>query len=176
MKEATILDQDDYLIDSPRAEDAGAVWRLVQQTGVLDRNSSYCYLVLFKYFSETCLVVRRGEELAGFVTALISPQDGRRLFVWQIGVAREHRGRGLAKRLLSALLARPFCDGLTHLETTVAPDNLASRGLFEALARELRTSIQDCETYGPECFPEAGHDPEQRLLLGPFDVSVLQPG
>jgi L-2,4-diaminobutyric acid acetyltransferase len=58
----------------------------------------------------------------------------------------------------------------------VAPDNIASRGLFEALARQLGTSIQACETYGPDYFPEAGHEPEQRLLLGPFDISVLQPG
>jgi L-2,4-diaminobutyric acid acetyltransferase len=57
----------------------------------------------------------------------------------------------------------------------VAPDNLASRSLFEALARELRTSIQPCETYGPEYFPEAEHEPEQRLLLGPFDVADLPP-
>lgn len=142
---------------------------------MLDINSSYCYLVLLKYFPETCLVVRRGEELAGFVTALITPQDRRRLFVWQIGVAGAHRGRGLAKRLMLSLLARPACRGLTHLETTVAPDNRASRSLFEALARQLRTRLQPCETYGPEYFPEAGHDPEQRLLLGPFDVADLPP-
>jgi L-2,4-diaminobutyric acid acetyltransferase len=146
---------------------------MVCESGTLDPNSSYCYLVLCKYFAETCVTARRDGRLVGFVTALTPPQDSNRLFVWQIGVSPAERGQGLAKRMLRYLLCRPACCSLTHLETTVAPGNRASRALFASLARDLETSIEECETYGPGLFPEPNHAPEQRLLLGPFDTSVL---
>lgn len=154
-------------------EDAGAIWALVKESGVLDANSSYCYLVLCKYFAGTSVTVREGERLAGFVTALILPNDASRLFVWQVGVSPAHRGQGLAKRMLRHLLARPVCRGVTHLETTVSPSNVPSNYLFSALAQDLETPLEACETYRPELFPEPDHEPEQRLLLGPFDTSVL---
>jgi L-2,4-diaminobutyric acid acetyltransferase len=155
-------------------DDAGAVWALVRESGVLDVNSSYCYLVLCKYFKETSVVVRQGDRLAGFLTALLPPADGSRLFVWQVGVSAADRGHGLAKQMLRHLLTRPVCRGVTHLETTVSPGNIPSRALFASLARELNTSLQECETYAPQLFPEPDHEPEQRLLLGPFDTSVLE--
>jgi len=150
-----------------------AIWTLVQESGVLDVNSSYCYLVLAKYFAETSVVVRQGERLAGFLTALVPPADAERLFVWQMGVCAADRGQGLAKRMLRHLLTRPVCAGVTHLETTVSPGNVPSRAVFTSLARELETSLQECETYAPALFPEPDHEPEQRLQLGPFDTSLL---
>jgi len=140
---------------------------------VLDVNSSYCYLVLCKHFADTCVTVRQGDRLAGFLTALLVPDDPTRLFVWQVGVSAADRGQGLTKRMLRHLLGRPACRGVTHLETTVSPGNAPSRALFASLARELDTSLDECETYGPEWFPEPNHDPEQRLLLGPFDPAVF---
>jgi L-2,4-diaminobutyric acid acetyltransferase len=145
----------------------------VQETGVLDVNSSYCYLVLCKHFAGTSVTVRERERLAGFLTALILPNDASRLFVWQVGVSVADRGRGLAKRMLRHLLTRPVCRGLTHIETTVSPGNTPSRSLFASLARDLGTTLEECETYGPELFPEPDHEPEQRLVLGPFDPEVL---
>jgi L-2,4-diaminobutyric acid acetyltransferase len=149
------------------------VWELVRGSGVLDTNSSYCYLVLCGHFADTCVVARRDDAAVGFVTALITPRDPRRLFVWQVGVTASERGRGVAGQMLRHLLARPACRGVTHLETTVAPSNTPSRALFAALARDLGCPLREGETYGPELFPEAPHDPEQTLLLGPFDPRVL---
>jgi L-2,4-diaminobutyric acid acetyltransferase len=165
----------DYSFAAPRLEDAGAIWRLVQEAGALDTNSSYCYLVLCRHFSQTCVTARRTDRLVGFVTALIPPQDARRLFVWQLAVAPAERGGGLAKRMLRHLLERPACRGVTHLETTVAPANRPSRALFAALARDLGCRLEEGETYGPGLFPEPGHDPEQRLLLGPLELSTPRP-
>lgn len=157
----------------PHLDEVGALWALVNESGILDSNSSYYYLVLCKYFSETCVTARKGARLAGFATTLVPPQARNRLFVWQIGVAPTDCGQGLAKRMLRHLLARPACRLITHLETTVTPNNQPSQALLASLARDLRTSLEECETYGPELFPEPEHDPEQRLLLGPFDPPAL---
>jgi L-2,4-diaminobutyric acid acetyltransferase len=154
-------------------DDAEDIWNLVTESGVLDHNSSYCYLVLCKYFAKTCVTVRQGQRLAGFLTALALPDDASRLFVWQIGVAATDRGCGLATQMLRQLLQRPACRGISHLETTVSPDNLASRALFTALARDLNSELAKCETYPPALFAEPNHLPEQRLLVGPFDATVL---
>jgi len=163
----------EYVFDRLQVNDAGALWNLVDESIVLDSNSSYCYWVLGKYFAETCVTVRQGGHLAGFLTALILPEDRSRLFVWQVGVSPADRGQGLAKRMLRHLLSRPACYPVTHLETTVAPGNRPSRALFASLARDLGTSLEECETYDPGLFPEPGHASEQRLLLGPFDTLVL---
>lgn len=154
-------------------DDAGAIWTLVQESGVLDVNSSYCYLVLCEYFAETTVVVRQGDRLAGFLTALVSPDDMSRLFVWQVGVSAADRSRGLAKHMLRHLLARSACQGVTHIETTVSPSNIPSNYLFSSLARDLDTTLEARGTYSPEFFPESDHEPEQRLLLGPFNPETL---
>jgi len=38
----------------PCAQDGAGIWDLVRETEVLDLNSAYCYLMLGKYFPDTC--------------------------------------------------------------------------------------------------------------------------
>ncbi|HBQ24847.1 MAG TPA: diaminobutyrate acetyltransferase, partial [Syntrophomonas sp.] len=40
----------------PSEEDGRGIWELVKSTRVLDLNSAYSYLLLSKYFSDTCVV------------------------------------------------------------------------------------------------------------------------
>src|SRR3546814_3808888 len=78
----------------------------------------------------------------------------RSLFVWQIGVAPDATGRGIAGRLLRALLDRPACRTVRCIEATVAPTNLASAALFRALARDLGTPCVVSTGFPAALFPE----------------------
>ena len=80
---------------SPTVEDAAAIWRLVRDSGVLDLNSPYSYLILCKHFAETCIVAEEAGVIVGFVTAYRPPITPDVIFVWQIGVAQSVRGRGV---------------------------------------------------------------------------------
>jgi L-2,4-diaminobutyric acid acetyltransferase len=153
--------------------DAEEMWRLVRDSGRLDPNSAYCYLLLCRYFSETCLVVENGANagsLLGFVTAFVPPGDAATLFVWQIAVAVEARGQRLATQLLQRLVGLPACSHTVQLEATVSPSNAPSRRLFESFARSLGAS---CETvvgggFAASLFPDAngsGHEAEPLLRI-----------
>ncbi|MFQ5507924.1 MAG: diaminobutyrate acetyltransferase [Leptospirillia bacterium] len=152
----------------PREADAAAMWRTVRDSGVLDPNSPYCYLLLCRDFASTCAVAEVADEVVGFVTAYVPPNQPDTLFVWQIGVAETFRNNRIATLLLAQLLGREACRGITHIETTITPSNHASRALFEGLARPLGAALTEVPGFGAELFPEAGHEPEIRYRIGPL--------
>jgi L-2,4-diaminobutyric acid acetyltransferase len=152
----------------PREADAAAMWRIVRDSGVLDPNSPYCYLLLCRDFAATCAVAEVGTEVIGFVTGYVPPAQPDTLFVWQIGVTEAFRNRRIAALLLARLLGREACRGVTHIETTIAPSNQASRALFEGLARPMGAAISEVPGFGAELFPESGHEPERRYRIGPL--------
>jgi L-2,4-diaminobutyric acid acetyltransferase len=155
-------------IRAPRTEDGAGIWKLVRDSGVLDLNSAYLYLLLCKDFADTCRVAETEGRLVGFVTAYRPPGRPEVLFVWQIGVAVSQRGQGLGGRLLRALAGADACRGVSALETTISPSNAPSRGLFESLARRLDARISEEPCFEEEIFPEEGHEAEPLLRIGPF--------
>lgn len=166
-----------------RLEDGAAMYRLVDTHGGLDRNTPYAYLLLADDLSDTCVVAEVGNpatadthggevpggELAGFVLAYRPPSRLDTLFVWQVGVAPDHRGRGVAGRMLDHVLHR-HAGELRWLEATVTPSNGPSRALFRSVAARHGVSC-DVEPYlASHHFPAAGHEPEERFRIGPFPV------
>ncbi len=151
----------------PMERDASRVWRLLERTGGLERNSAYAYLLLCSDFADTCLVAERDGELVGFVLGYRPPARRDEMFVWQIGVAPEARGTGLGTRLLGAVLDQPGCAGVRYLTATVSPDNEASRRTFAALARARGVAFEVAPRFGAELFPET-HPDEDQVRIGPL--------
>lgn len=154
----------------PLVEDGPRIWQLVIDAGTLDRNSTYTYLLLCRDFRETCIVAERPEGLRGCITGYRLPAQPDTLFVWQVAVAKQARGEGLASRLLDRLLLSEGCRGVRFLETTVTPSNEASRRLFQSLARRLQADLVECEGFPARLFPGGDHEAEPRLRIGPFDA------
>src|SRR5690606_32932579 len=84
----------------PTLDDGAAVAALVRESGALEPNTTYAYLLLSHYFGESSLLCRRGSELVGCVLGFRVPGRPRTLFIWQIGVSPSARGRGLASKIL----------------------------------------------------------------------------
>ncbi|MDX1711222.1 MAG: diaminobutyrate--2-oxoglutarate transaminase [Rhodovibrionaceae bacterium] len=161
-----------YEFRQPSHEDGSALWDLVKDTGVLDVNSAYSYLLLGKHFDETCVVAERKGEIRGFVSAFCPPGREDTVFVWQIGVAQSERGRGLAKALLHELVRRPACRQVRFLEATVTPSNRASRALFRAFARDLGARCYVGNGFEAEHFPGDGdYEAENLFRIGPFEIN-----
>ncbi len=153
-----------------RKEDGGAVWSLVNRTGVLDPNSSYAYVMLCDFFGATCVVAEEGRTLVGFVTGFVEPDAPERVFLWQVGVAPEAQRRGLGRRLLDAFVRTPGARHVDFLETTIAPTNERSQALFHSFARRHRASIERVALYPPSLFPNA-HEAEELYRIGPLTRS-----
>lgn len=153
----------------PNKEDGGKVWELIRSAGTLDLNSAYCYIMLCDYFRDTCLIAEQDGKLAGFVSAFRPPGREDTLFVWQIAVASEVRGRGIGKALLDELLARCGDLPVHYVEATISPSNQASRQLFGSLARRFGSAFIVEEGYPVEFFPGgASHEEESLYRIGPL--------
>ena len=182
LQEGSIIDNESYedpdstntpddaiLIRHTSLADGQEIWRMVNDSGVLDPNSVYCYLLLGEHFNKTCLVAEQDGKLIGFVTAYILPNDNSTLFIWQIGTAAEARGQGIAKKLVLELLSGKACKNIKTLQATISPSNKASMALFKAIARQLKTHIDEREYFAAALFPGMQHEQENLVTVGPFN-------
>ena len=152
----------------PTSEDGAALHQLVANCPPLDLNSLYVYLLVGEHFADTSVVAERDGRPIGMISGYLPPERRDSLFVWQVAVAEEARGLGLAKRMLASLLARPTTAHCRWIETTVTPSNDASERLFRGFARDLGTDCRVQELFSAEDFGGAGHEPERLFRIGPF--------
>lgn len=159
------------LFRKPIEEDGKDIWQLIKDTGVLDLNSSYGYIMWGKYFDETSVVVETSEgKIVGFISGFIPPKSAHVLFIWQVAVDASQRGKGIATRMQQAILERDVCQHVTHVEATVSPSNQASDALFRKLARDLQTDCRVTTGFTADQFPGAGHEEELLYHIGPFHM------
>lgn len=157
---------------APVPTDGMAVHRLVAACAPLDTNSSYCNLLQCTHFAATCRGAWAGEQLQGFVSAYCRPDAPDTLFIWQVAIAAEARGQGLAARLLQALLAAPACRDIRFLETSITPGNQASQRLFASLARTLQCPLNRSTLFSRAHHFDGQHDDELLYRLGPFTTGA----
>lgn len=162
---------DNVILRQPEVADGAAIWSLIRSTDVLDVNSAYSYLMLSKFFAETCVVAEANKQIVGFVSTFRLPNQPEVLFVWQIAVSDAHRGRGLAKSMLNEVLNRKAAKGIRFIQATISPSNKPSQALFHSFARDHGTK---CTAFEAEGFPDhvfptgSGHEAEWMFRVGPL--------
>ncbi|MFD0312262.1 diaminobutyrate acetyltransferase [Streptomyces sp. NPDC127119] len=156
--------------DRPRVDDGAALWRIAKDSGTLDLNSSYSYLLWCRDFSGTSAVARTADgEPVAFVTGYIRPERPHTLLVWQVAVDAAQRGRGLAAALLDGLTRQVAGrHELTSMETTISPGNTASERLFTSYAARHGASVEREVLFDTGQFPDGPHDPEVLYRIGPL--------
>ena len=93
-------------------------------------------------FVETSVVAELDGEVAGAVLAYILPYDPQTLFVWQVNVAENEEGKGLASLMLGQLLRREACVGVTRVQTAIPASDEISWALFRRFAGWQRTRMR----------------------------------
>jgi L-2,4-diaminobutyric acid acetyltransferase len=171
--QAEFLEMPDGLrIDRPQVVDGAALWRIAKDSGTLDLNSSYSYLLWCRDFAGTSAVARTADgEAVGFVTGYLRPERPRTLLVWQVAVDAAQRGRGLAAALLDGLTLRVAGQSeLTSVETTITPGNTASERLFTSYAARHGATVEREVLFDTGHFPDGPHDPEVLYRIGPLSL------
>jgi L-2,4-diaminobutyric acid acetyltransferase len=158
----------DEVFEPPAIEDGSQLWRIARDSETLDLNSPYSYVLWCRDFAATSVVARAGDRIRGFVTGFTRPEEPGTLFVWQVAVEREWRGRALAGRMLGHLADR----GPRYVEATVTPDNTASERLFAAFARDRGAALRRTPLLAADLFP-GDHPPEELYRIGPLDVPAM---
>lgn len=160
-----------HLLREPRRKDGAAIHQLIAECPPLDLNSLYAYLLLCEHNRGTCVLAESaGGRIDGFISAYVLADRPDVLFVWQVAVHTRARGQRLGRAMLRALLQREGLAHVRHLETTVAPDNQASRRTFAGLAGELGAHVSEQPFFDRQLFGGADHDDEMLLRIGPFTL------
>lgn len=159
--------QSDLTFRRPTLEDGGKMWRLAKDTGVLDLNSSYAYLMWCHDFADTSIVAEADDDFAGFITGYIRPSSPETLMIWQVATDVKFRGRGIAGSMLSNLFDEcQVLEGVDRLETTITADNPASIGLFTRFAEKRNIPVAREPLFEEQNFPD-DHETEFLYQIGP---------
>ncbi|WP_301107511.1 diaminobutyrate acetyltransferase [Sporosarcina sp.] len=159
---------DPYIFRRPTVKDGKRIWQVIKDSKVLDVNSSYSYLLWVDHFSETSITVEDHGKVVGFISGFIQPKSPDTLFIWQVAVDESARGKGLASRMLHAILQGQACKNVKYLEATVTPSNVPSTKLFKGLARDLNAEYRITDGYTEDLFPGGEHEAEELFRIGPF--------
>ncbi len=119
----------------PGRSDGIQVHELISLCPPLDENSAYCNFLQSIHFRETCVLVEENDKVIGFVSAYLKPGDEQTLFIWQVAVHPNARGKGLAYEMMQHLLERESSEDAKAIETTITRDNQGSWSLFKKLDR-----------------------------------------
>jgi len=144
------------------------VHRLVAGCPPLDTNSAYCNLLQCSHFADTSIIAKQNNACMGFVSGYLIPTRPDTIFVWQVAVSSAARGRGLASRMLQALLQSEACRGVRYLETTITPDNEASIALFGKLAQSLGAGMEESVAFDQDNHFHDEQATEHLFRIGPF--------
>lgn len=159
----------DINLRKPESADGVPLHKLVSECKPLDENSTYCNLLQCTHFADTCVAAELNGELVGFISAHILPKQQNVLFVWQVAVHENARGRGLAKRMLAELLDRTECGDVQYIETTITPDNEASWAMFGSFAYQRKWRTEQFILFDSRVHFAGEHSDEYLLRIGPFN-------
>lgn len=166
--------EDEALVAGFRHPDVGDgkwLWKIAGDTGVLDQNSVYHYLIMCSHFRKTSMVAVADGVICGFVTGYILPGSQDTLFVWQVAIAEPFRGKGLGLSLLQRLFSVVRQKGCRYIESTITPSNQASISLFRALAKGVRGCfVLEDVFFKEDDFGGEGHEDEMLCRIGPVKL------
>lgn len=160
------VEADSIRFRMPMPIDGPAITALIRRSAPLDVNSAYCNLVQCAHFAPTCVVAEQGGRLVGWLSGHRPATAPEEIFVWQVAVAQEVRGHGLAARMLDALLERDAVHDARTLSTTITADNAASWALFEGFARKRGLAVAKAEHFIRETHFAGHHDTEWLVTIG----------
>jgi len=163
-----LSDLESIVLRPPALIDGMAVFRLIESCPPLDVNSSYCNFLQCSHFANTSVAADACGDIVGFISGYIVPERPDTLFIWQVAVADQARGLGLASRMLAHIIARPQCSAVGYVETTITQDNQASWALFKGLAKKLSADFQSSEWLDKETHFSGQHDSEALVRIGPL--------
>jgi len=153
-------------ITFPTKKNGSAVEKLIKRCPPLDLNSTYHYLIQSYYFNQTCSVAFDGEKIVAFVSGFIKPTNKNCLFIWQVAIDEDYRGKGLGVELIEFLLNQN--KEVNTIETTITKNNIASRRMFQKIVEKYETRMSEETLFDKEEDFSNEHDSEMLITISPI--------
>jgi L-2,4-diaminobutyric acid acetyltransferase len=159
------------LFRKPQKNDAKEIVNLIKIGGILDINSEYLYLLQSTHFNETCSVAIYENKVIGFVSGYLVPNEEEKLFIWQVAVSNKFRGQNLAMQIIMDIFNRNNSrKEVKYILSTVSPNNTSSQRVFEKIANNFNTKIENKTLFSLDDFINA-HEIEVQYLIGPITTN-----
>ncbi len=152
---------------TPRVEDAPALWDLVDGADELDNNSPYYYALWCRDFAATSLVATVDDEVIGFLTGYVRPDEPDTYLVWQEAVRPRHGIPMLGVQLFERAADRAVEQGARFIEATVSADNKAIIMVLKKVAKRYAAEVETRVLFPGDLFPGEHHD-EVLYRIGPL--------
>lgn len=175
VQEELSLDCGQGYIRHPGGQDAAEIHELIHRCKPLDENSLYCNLLQTTHFADTCALVECDGKIVAFVSGYRPPRLDHVLFIWQVAVDPDYRGKSLGKRLMKFLLSKPEMEDVRFLHTTITKSNGASKGLFDSLVKDLGCRHGMTPMFDRQLHFHDEHESEHLMHIGPFNLAELPP-
>ena len=161
---------DDIICRTPKTGDGKIFWEIARDSKTLDVNSTYHYLIMCRHFGKTCIAAEHQGRVVGFVTGYTPPDHPDTLFIWQVAVDDNQRGKGLGSRMLLSLYDKLKTDGVKNIDATITTSNDASIRLFTTVARKLGAPFAfEKDFFAASDFGQNAHAPERLFHIGPIE-------
>ncbi|MDO6514122.1 MULTISPECIES: diaminobutyrate acetyltransferase [unclassified Neptuniibacter] len=157
---------DNITYRKPQIADGQDVHQLIKRCPPLDQNSLYCNLIQCRDFSNTSIIAETSSnKIVGFISGYIPQNRPETLFIWQVALDKEFRGKGIAQKMLAQLFSRD--PGIRYLETTISPSNSASKQLFERFFNDHLMDVDSKTLFKSGVHLDKDHEDEVLYLAGP---------
>lgn len=115
-------------------DDVDTLKSLSKQCVPLGQHTSFTYWMLCQYFSNLCYILEdEDRNPIGFVSAIRSSSVEGAVYLWQIGIVEQHRGKGLSKILIDAIVGSIHDD--EYIQFSIDDTNKESLGAFSSYAK-----------------------------------------
>lgn len=124
------------------SQDIHSIRDLVAKCKPLDLHTLYSYWIIIQYFNKYSFVLESSSQQVGLITSLDKKLDSKKiLFIWQIGVIPEFRGKKLGEKLLHHLVESALNDGINYFQFSIDPNNTASLKTFQSIATNFKGKL-----------------------------------
>ncbi|MGB1799832.1 MAG: GNAT family N-acetyltransferase [Gammaproteobacteria bacterium] len=113
-------------------EDLGKIRAFVKDNPPLGFHTLYTYWVLYSQFGRLWHICEENGNIVGFISGIKSVSEPSTVLIWQIGVSKNIRGKGVSTALIDEFLSSCKQLGIENGLVTIDPSNKVSLGLFQS--------------------------------------------
>ncbi len=117
-------------------EDVDKIRIFVNECKPLELHTPFTYWILFNYFSSLCFLMIEEGNIIGFISGIKSSKDINLVYLWQIGVSKDHRGKNYASVLIDHFVNSAKSLECNRIQVSISPLNEVSYNAFLKYSKE----------------------------------------
>ena len=117
-------------------EDVDSLRIFVNECKPLELHTPFTYWAIFNYFSNLCFLMIEEEKIIGFISGVRSSLDKDIVYLWQIGISKDYRGKNYAFLLIDHFIKAVIGLDCNKIQVSISPENQSSYNAFTKYTKE----------------------------------------